>query len=62
MPEKNKKHIKKNLLTQKNQENAMTTAREMIPLMSQTSDSLGSYTGTPDGETDKMPVQDADDL
>ena len=45
-------------------ETAMIKPRELIPLMAQTADPLGSYTGTPTGEHDgdKKPVQDADDL
>lgn len=44
---------------------AMIKPREIIPIMAQTSDPLGSYTGTPaavGGNPDVKPIQDADDL
>ncbi|MCL1832817.1 MAG: hypothetical protein FWG45_07950 [Oscillospiraceae bacterium] len=44
----------------------MIKPREIIPIMAQSADPLGSYTGTPAGAENtaegKTPVQDADDL
>jgi hypothetical protein len=40
----------------------MLKPREIIPIMAQTSDPLGSYTGIPAGAPFEKPVQDADDL
>ena len=61
---KNKTHNrdKKRLKNHKDQTNAMDIPREMIPIMTQAGDSLGSYTGTPSGNFGEVPVQDADDL
>ena len=49
----------------KHQDTVMIKPREIIPIMAQSADPLGSYTGTPamtGADYDKMPVQDADDL
>jgi len=44
-------------------ENAvMIKPREIIPIMAQSADPLGSYTGVADGKPYEKPVQDADDL
>jgi murein endopeptidase len=48
-------------IRQKYQDSVMIKPREIIPIMAQSSDPFGSYTGTSIG-ADKMPVQDADDL
>jgi hypothetical protein len=40
----------------------MIKPREIIPIMAQSSDPLGSYTGTPEGNPGEKPTQDADDL
>ncbi|MCL1903620.1 MAG: hypothetical protein FWF94_04300 [Oscillospiraceae bacterium] len=40
---------------------AMIKPREIIPIMAQSADPLGSYTGTPEKPGEK-PTQDADDL
>jgi len=40
----------------------MIKPREIIPIMAQTADPLGSYTGVADGKPYEKPVQDADDL
>jgi hypothetical protein len=61
--------------TKKNKKDSvMAKPREMIPMMTQSSDPLGSYTGTPAGflptpvgyeslrNEYAAPVQDADDL
>jgi len=47
---------------QKYQDTIMIKPREIIPIMAQTSDPSGSYTGTPAGALGESPVQDADDL
>ena len=44
------------------QSTVMIKPREIIPIMAQSSDPLGSYTGVPAGYPDEKPVQDADDL
>ena len=41
---------------------AMLKSRELASTMRQTSDPLGSYTGTPSDSGSDVPVQDADDL
>jgi len=40
----------------------MIKPQELIPIMAQTSDPLGSYTGVPAGNPHEKPEQDADDL
>jgi hypothetical protein len=40
----------------------MVKTEELLPIMAQTSDPLGSYTGTSSGRPGEMPTQDADDL
>lgn len=40
----------------------MIKPREIIPIMAQSADPLGSYTGVPAGKPYEEPVQDADDL
>ena len=42
--------------------NPMIRAREIIPMMTQSDDPMGSYTGTFADNHDKTPIQDADDL
>ena len=46
----------------KTQESVMLKPREIIPIMAQSSDPLGSYSGIPAGNPYDKPVQDADDL
>jgi hypothetical protein len=46
----------------KSRDGSMTKPRELIEVMSQTSDPLGSYTGVPAGAPFEKPTQDADDL
>jgi hypothetical protein len=47
----------------KNHDTVMIKPREIIPIMAQSADPLGSYTGTPAGAKPyEKPVQDADDL
>ena len=53
----------KDPIKQKYRETVMIKPREIIPIMAQSSDPSGSYTGTPIGDVkDLKPVQDADDL
>jgi len=58
----NKNRSNRRHARQENQDNVMAKTRELTPIMAQTSDSLGSYTGSPVGESGEKPVQDADDL
>jgi hypothetical protein len=45
------------------EQSPMSLPREMVPILAQAGDPLGSYTGTSVGDPhDKTPVQDADDL
>jgi hypothetical protein len=57
-----KKTNDSNKVKKTNQDTVMSKSREMIPIMRQSGDPLGSYTGTSAEEFDKKPVQDADDL
>jgi len=44
------------------QSEIMLKPREIIPIMAQSADPLGSYTGVVNGKPYEKPVQDADDL
>jgi hypothetical protein len=59
-PDKYDKKIK-----ERHKDSVMIKPREMIPIMAQSADPLGSYTGVPagvGGVYDPIPIQDADDL
>ena len=63
MPEKSKNKKAKQPQPQTDNDTVMLKPREIIPIMAQTSDPLGSYTGTPaGGQPYEKPIQDADDL
>ncbi|MCL2634844.1 MAG: hypothetical protein FWD34_10070 [Oscillospiraceae bacterium] len=62
MSEKKVKNEKNKKPPQKSNESVMIKPREIIPIMSQMSDPLGSYTGVPAGQPYEKPIQDADDL
>ncbi|MCL2071295.1 MAG: hypothetical protein FWH07_03565 [Oscillospiraceae bacterium] len=48
-------------IKQKYRDTVMIKPREIIPIMAQSADPLGSYTGTPEAPGE-LPTQDADDL
>ncbi|MCL2071814.1 MAG: hypothetical protein FWH07_06235 [Oscillospiraceae bacterium] len=55
-------HMASGVNKSKNMDTVMLKPREIIPIMAQMSDPLGSYTGAPAGLFGETPVQDADDL
>jgi len=58
MSGKTEKNVKKD----KQSNDIMVKPREIIPIMAQSADPLGSYTGVTASKPYEEPVQDADDL